>query len=172
LRSLRARWNLDEGPDDGEPARIARLLEGRLPYFYYEEGESGPVAARWCGQLAENAKALSHRAAFPEGSHNEIVGWERGGDGLPITVVHLRSERSAGGPADSAGAAIDVLRAGRDLPVVPIEPAGDGPLARVFAGIYLADFTSWFLALLRGVDPTPVRSIDDLKRRTAAGRER
>jgi glucose/mannose-6-phosphate isomerase len=40
-------------------------------------------------------------------------------------------------------------------------------LARIFSHIYLGDWTSFYLAILNGIDPTPVKSIDFLKRRLA-----
>jgi glucose/mannose-6-phosphate isomerase len=78
LAARREAWGFAAGAGEGEPARLAALLEGSLPFLYHGGGESEPVAARWSGQLAENAKMLSHRAAFPEANHNEIVGWSAG----------------------------------------------------------------------------------------------
>jgi glucose/mannose-6-phosphate isomerase len=47
---------------------------------------------------------------------------------------------------------------------------GSSPLARIFSGVYFADWVSYFLALRRGVDPIPVRSIEALKRELAEER--
>ena len=44
---------------------------------------------------------------------------------------------------------------------------GKNRLARLFSLIYLGDFVSYYLALLKGVDPTPVASLDYLKRELA-----
>jgi glucose/mannose-6-phosphate isomerase len=44
---------------------------------------------------------------------------------------------------------------------------GRSRLARTFSLLYMGDFTSYYLALLYGVDPTPVRMIDLLKERLA-----
>jgi len=43
------------------------------------------------------------------------------------------------------------------------------PLARVFSLVALGDHVSLYLALLRGVDPTPVEAIQRLKRRLGDG---
>jgi len=40
---------------------------------------------------------------------------------------------------------------------------GNGLLARMFSLVYLADWTSYYLAVLNRVDPTPVAVIDFLK---------
>ena len=40
---------------------------------------------------------------------------------------------------------------------------GSGLLAHVFSLILLGDYASVYLALMRGVDPTPIATIDRLK---------
>ena len=44
------------------------------------------------------------------------------------------------------------------------EQTGDGGLARMLSLICVGDFSSIYLAILRGVDPTPVLTIDRLKK--------
>jgi hypothetical protein len=45
---------------------------------------------------------------------------------------------------------------------------GAGRLERLTSIVQCCDFVSYYLALLAGADPTPVRSIDEFKRRLAA----
>ena len=53
---------------------------------------------------------------------------------------------------------------------VDLDP-GRGPrLARIAGHVMFGDYLSLYLALARGVDPTPVASIDDFKRRMAEGK--
>jgi glucose/mannose-6-phosphate isomerase len=44
---------------------------------------------------------------------------------------------------------------------------GESKLSRLLSLILLGDLVSWHLAIKRDVDPTPVRVIDELKRRLA-----
>ena len=46
---------------------------------------------------------------------------------------------------------------------------GTSLLARLFSLLYLGDWVSFYLAVLNGVDPTPVHRIDVLKKRLADG---
>ncbi|MFH1681251.1 MAG: bifunctional phosphoglucose/phosphomannose isomerase [Candidatus Eisenbacteria bacterium] len=168
LEDLRAEWNIGAAPGEGAPSRVARALHGSFPVLYHGGGEMAPVAARWCGQLAENSKTLSHRAAFPEANHNEIVGWERAPALPPIAVVALES----GGDRPTVRKGMECalrLVEGSARSVLRLEARGDRPVARILGGVYFGDFVSYFLALLNGVDPTPVRSIDQLKRELAHG---
>jgi len=52
--------------------------------------------------------------------------------------------------------------------VTEVWSRGESELARLLSLIYIGDFTSAYLALLNGVDPTPVRVIDRLKQELAA----
>jgi glucose/mannose-6-phosphate isomerase len=52
-----------------------------------------------------------------------------------------------------------------NIAVEEIWSQGEGLLARTFSLIYLGDFTSFYLAILNGEDPTPVKRIDYLKKR-------
>ena len=45
-----------------------------------------------------------------------------------------------------------------------VEARGDGDLARVLTAIYFGDWVSYYLAMLNGVRPSPVTSIQHLKR--------
>lgn len=170
LESLRRSWNLEGGPADSEPARVAVDLEETLPVVYHCGGETAPVATRWCGQLAENAKTFSHRAEFPELNHNEIVGWVHPEGTIDrIGLVVLESETAGMETRRGMEAALRLI-SGKARRVIRIPAAGKTPLSRIFGAVYLADFVSWFLAVRRGVDPTPVRAIDELKAALAGGR--
>ena len=46
-----------------------------------------------------------------------------------------------------------------------IDSQGEGKLAQMMSLIFLGDWTSYYLAMLNQVDPTPVKMIDYLKER-------
>jgi len=49
-----------------------------------------------------------------------------------------------------------------------VRDRGETLLSRMLGTLYLGDFVSVYLAVLRGVDPMPVRPIDELKKKLAA----
>ena len=51
--------------------------------------------------------------------------------------------------------------------VIRATTRGQGAVERVMSLVLLGDLVSLYLAVLRGIDPTPVRVIDDLKARLA-----
>jgi glucose/mannose-6-phosphate isomerase len=143
------------------PAKQAALrLLDRLPVVW-GSGQVGAVAAtRFRTQCNENAKVSVVSGALPEANHNDVMGLE-GGIGPGRELVLLRDEA---GEHDRDGRRIQaVLKAiGARDPLV--RSAGKGlDLARLARLTAFADFTSTYLGIARGVDPTPIRTLDEVK---------
>jgi glucose/mannose-6-phosphate isomerase len=51
--------------------------------------------------------------------------------------------------------------------IVEVSPKGKSQLAKMMYLMCLGDFTSCYLAVLRGIDPSPVDIITELKKRLA-----
>ncbi len=150
-----------EVPLAANPAkRAARRLVGRLPVVW-GSGQLGAVAAtRLRTQCNENAKVSAVSAPLPEANHNDIVGLT-GGLGAGRELVVMR-DVAGEHPWDGRrlAAALDAI--GATDPIVRL--AGDGPaLVRLARLTAFADFTSCYLAIARGVDPTPITTIDKVK---------
>jgi glucose/mannose-6-phosphate isomerase len=121
-----------------------------------------PAARRWKTQLNENAQVAAGWSELPEANHNEICGWERGGAAAPLAAVfledpdqHPRVRRRIALTAATAAAAGAVVER--------VEATGDSRLERLLGLVLLGDLVSVYLALLDGLDPTPVEAIERLK---------
>jgi glucose/mannose-6-phosphate isomerase len=164
-------------PAGRNPAkRAAARLAGKLPVAW-GTGALGAVAAtRFRAQCNENAKVSAIGTALPEADHNEVMALE-GGLGRDRELVVLRDEPGEH-PRDphrleAVLEAVGLDAAGawdadaRDAPV--LRRAGTGPaLARLARLVAFADYTSVYLALARGVDPTAIATIDRVKAGVAA----
>jgi len=153
-------------PTASNPAKQAALrLLDRLPVVW-GSGQVGAVAAtRFRTQGNENAKISVVSGALPEVSHNDVMGLE-GGLGPGRELVLLRDEA---GEHERDGRRIQAAcRAlGVDDPVLRL--AGDGPeLVRLARLTAFADFATTYLGIARGVDPTPIRTLDQVKAALAA----
>lgn len=147
--------------------RLAERLQGRIPVVYSSSPFLEPVAQRWKDQFNENAKTFAVWNTFPELNHNETVGW--GLDETLARSIHVIILRDRAEPVRLAQrvAITKDLAFRRAAGVDEIQSEGEGKLCRMLSTIAVGDMTSWYLALLRGVDPTPVPVIEDLKKRLA-----
>jgi len=157
LRGLRKR--ISPGAENNPAEEAAKRLKGTLPFIYAPRGLAG-AALRLKTQLNENSKVPAKVELFPELCHNEIVALRSLPS--PISFIFLRvgeEERRMGVRREFTA---ELLRGRR---VVELEGEGRGRLARLLTLVYLGDFLSFYLAVERGVDPTPVPEIEELKRR-------
>ncbi len=148
-------------------SRIAQRLAGRIPVIYSATPFLEPAAERWKDQFNENSKTFAVWNTFPELNHNETVGW--GMDDALARSIHVIILRDATeSPRLSQRVAITKeLAFARAAGVDEVRAQGQGKLARLLSTILVGDFVSWYLATLRGVDPTPVTVVEELKRRLA-----
>ncbi|CAN5634477.1 bifunctional phosphoglucose/phosphomannose isomerase [soil metagenome] len=161
-RARSEKWRHSE--KESEPRTIARSLLGTLPLFYHGGSAMEAASLRWRSQINENAKTLAYGHALPELNHNEIMGFEA----LPseiaqrIVVICLRDaddHRQVARRADVTRSLIEPrVAAWRDL-----KSEGGSRLSRILWAIQLGDFVSYYLAMEKGIDPTPVNTIQDLK---------
>jgi len=143
--------------------RVAQDLVGSVP-FVYAPRSIRSAATRWQTQINENAKMLCLSGEVPEMDHNQIVGWIDGERDRRNRPVVLRPRSESGMSAHILQTTIDLLAdSGLDPVVVDLE--GETALSSALQGVMVGDFVSYYLAVLKGVDPLPVPSITELKRR-------
>lgn len=149
---------------DANPAlRLAEQLHGRLGVLYSSTERFDAVNTRWRGQLAENGKTLAFGNVFPEMNHNELVGWKALTDLMRETqVVFLRDAGDHTRVRIRMDVTREVLRRYTDR-ITEVQSEGRSLLARMFSLVHLGDWTSYYVAILNGIDPTPVEVIDYLK---------
>ena len=163
LAELAARCAPDRPEADNPAKALARALVGRAVSVVGTAGTAAAIARRWKGQLHENAKTLAFDAVLPEMNHNEIVGYQALRDLHPrMAVVFL--DGLAGSPAVRARLPVtrQILEE-EGVATHVVAPEGRSTLARVLSLCALGDWTSLYLAVLAGVDPTPIEKIDRLK---------
>jgi len=152
-------------PADNPAKQLAIRLFDKMAVVYGSEGITGLAAFRWRCQLNENAKSCGKWNVLPELDHNEISGWQelkelsrrfrlillRDRDEHP--QIKKRFEATRGLIVDQFDGADE------------IESIGESKAARLLSLICLGDFASIYLALLNGIDPSPVERIESLKKR-------
>lgn len=121
------------------------------------------VALRFKQQFNENSKSPAKSEVFPEIDHNEIVGWETRGELTRwFSLIFIRDRNEANEIRSRIENTKNIVeQAG--LMTFEIEAEGQSRLAKMISTVVIGDFVSVYLAILREVDPTPVRNIDYLK---------
>jgi glucose/mannose-6-phosphate isomerase len=162
------------GPDAPTETNLAKQLAwtllDRLPVIE-ASGALAAAARRWKTQLNENGKSAAVVEDLPEATHNAIVGYAQ-----PevlhdhLFVVFLAGSSDHARNVRRAEASAELLRQAGIAHQQVTVPGADG-LAQAFAGAALGDYVSVYLALLYGLDPTPVEAILEVKRRLAGGDE-
>ena len=153
-------------PETENPAKqLARAWHERIPIIYGSSGLTEAVAHRWKTQINENAKQPAHWDLLPELHHNEIMGWE---SPLSKRFVYVLLRNPDEHPQVQKRFQITrELLEERDHTVLEFQGQGQGLLSRLLTLSYLGDWASFYLAILNGVDPTPVALIETMKRRLA-----
>jgi glucose/mannose-6-phosphate isomerase len=161
LGTLAGRLGPDVPRGSNDAKELAWQIGDRVPVIWGAEGIGEVAARRWKTQCNENAKIPAWASALPELDHNEVVGWTSPTGG-GFMVVALRHEGEHPDVAARFGLSLHLAR---EAGAATAEEwaAGRSNLARMFSLILMGDFTSAYVGLLRGVDPTPVHAIDRLK---------
>lgn len=153
-------------PTGINPAKqLAEAIGERVPVIWGAEGIGAVAAARWKTQCNENAKVPAFSAALPELDHNEVVGWSQD-RGHRFFLVVLRHEGEHPDVAARFPLSVEIAeRAG--VLSHEVWARGRSPLGRLLSLVSMGDHTATYLALARGVDPTPIDAIVRLKRALA-----
>lgn len=153
-------------PTDRNPAKQLgqRFADGTVPVVYGTQGPAAVAALRLACQLNENAKLPAFPAVIPELDHNAIVGWEGLSDLVGRAGLVWVRDPAGEHPRNSARVEVtEAVLAERFAWTDALTSVGSAPLARLASLLLAADLVSLYAALARGLDPTPVRSIDRLK---------
>ena len=146
--------------DKNEAKRVAAELFGKTPIIYAYKRQRA-IAHRFKSQLNENCKMRALEAELPELLHNEIVAWEKDFSEKDLVVL-VRWGLEKPWVKERFELLKEALMG--KAKILEIRPRGDSELSWVLSTIYLIDFSTFYLSILRKVDPVPVKSIDWFKR--------
>lgn len=139
--------------------RLAKKIKGKTPVIYSNTYFKS-VANIWKIKINENAKTPAFWNYFPELNHNEMVGFT-----LPQTdFFFLMLEDDKDHPQNKKrffAMKKMMKKQGMNSEIITIE--GRDLFEKVFSSLALGDWTSYYLALEYGIDPTPVDMVEEFK---------
>lgn len=150
--------NIDSIEQKGKT--LAEKLKGRTPVFYTST-KFKPVAMVWKIMVNENAKSPAFWNFFPELNHNEMNGFVTS-NGNFITVM-LRDDEDHPRNKKRFEVTAEILKDTSTESIILDFENGD-VFYKMFSSLLLGGFTSYYLALSYGIDPTPVDMVEKFKK--------
>ena len=152
---------------EGQGKELAKKIYQKIPIIYASK-QFREVGLIWKNSLNETAKILAISNYFPELNHNETVGFwrvnERQISNKELLVIILRDPEDHPRVLKQMEITRDIIKKeGVEVKVIDIQ--GKSKLEKLFSTVLLGFWTSYELAMDYGVDPTPVKTIEDFKRR-------
>lgn len=139
---------------------LAAALRDRVPIVYGPTEFAG-TARIWKIKFNENAKIQSFSNVFPELNHNEMVGFTR----LVMSPALLFLESRFMHPRIRRRMDVMEELLAPQMPVHRLAFTGDSPLFEMFESLLMADYTTYYLAQLYGIDPAPVEMVEAFKKK-------
>lgn len=154
-------WQAEVPTKDNPAKQLALELIGKS-VVVYGGPKMFPAANKFKIGLNENAKNVAWVNQYPEFNHNEFIGWSSHPTQKPYAVVEIRSELEHPRLQKRFEVSERLLSGSRPAPQV-IKPEGDTVLKQLLWASAFGDFTSIYVALLNGLNPTPVDLVERLK---------
>jgi len=159
LESTSKQINSNNLTEKNPSLSLANWILG-IPLIYYPLGLQA-AAIRFKNSLQENAKCHAFGEDVIEASHNDIVSWERQSIVQPILIQ---------GEDDfvKTKERWKILKEYFDTNKIDfweVNSVKGSILSKLTNLIYLLDYCSIYLAMINQIDPTPVKSLDFIKKR-------
>ena len=145
--------------ETNESLNIAKWING-IPLIYYPWGLQA-AAIRFKNSLQENAKMHALTEDVVEACHNGIVAWEKSSNVKPILIEgtddYIKTKER--------WKILKEYFKENEIEYREIHSVGRSILSKLICLIYLLDYSSIYLAVQRKIDPSPVNSIDYIKKK-------
>ena len=157
VEAAAAGWAEEVSVTDNPAKQLASELDGRAIVIYGGGILSG-MARRWKTQLNENAKVWAFFEALPEALHNSVEAFASLNGAAPMSLL-LRPWGCGVELERRFDIAAELLRVS-GAPCHVVHAPETSPLSQVLHLLTLGDYVSFYLATLRGVDPSPTPGIE------------
>ena len=150
--------------DNSLPMQIAEEIVGFIPVIYSSEFLSS-TGYRMKSQFNENAKLHAFHNTIPEMNHNEIIGWESYKEKQFQTKVIYLLDREFHPQNLKRFEVLKEMLTEQKVEVITLTSSEENKKVRIMDLIFLADWISFYAAVLRGFDPSEIDFIHRMKQR-------
>jgi glucose/mannose-6-phosphate isomerase len=138
---------------------LSKFIKGII-CIYYPAGLQA-AAIRYKNSLQENTKIHAMTEDVIESCHNGIVSWEKKSDVKPILIQgkndHIKTRER-----------FSILKEyfdNKNIDYRIVESVNGSILTKIINLSYLLDYSSIYASILNKTDPTPVKSIEEVKKK-------
>jgi len=160
LEEMKKQISVENMSEDNIAISLAKWISG-VPLIYYPWGLES-VAIRFKNSLQENSKNHVIIEDVIESCHNGVVAWEKKSDVNPIMIRgmddHFKTKEK-----------LEILKEyfhQNKIEYKEVVSVEGNILTKIINLIYLLDYVTIYKAVLDGTDPSPVKSIEYIKKRT------
>lgn len=149
---------------------LAQKIKDTVPLIYSSK-KYGVLSYILKIQMNENAKLHAFANTFPELNHNEMVGFTKqrtvNKEQQKFSILVLRAEDDDARIQKRMALTAEFIE-NKGYPVHTIDIEGQTIYNRVFNTILLGNWLSYYLAINKNIDPTPVDIVEDFKKKLAS----
>jgi len=142
---------------------LVQKLAGKIP-LVYASNKFKVLSRIWKIKFNENSKTLSFYNYFPELNHNEMVGFTDKEKAKNFHVLILRDKQDHPRNQKRMDLFSEIAKK-KGLETTSIDIKQGNLLFKIFSTLLLGDWASYYLALERGQDPTPVKMVEEFKKK-------
>lgn len=161
---VKKKIGMDVLRENNQSKQLAHFFRSRLPVVYGGGIYTG-VSHRWKTQLNENSKVWAQWEVLPEANHNAVVGYLMPQTVKELVFVVLLKPHNLSTEMSARYEVTCELMENQGVDNQTIEGYGESFLSQILTVSLIGDYASYYLALLQGIDPSPIPPIDFIKDR-------
>ena len=161
-RSLWKQKGIDFAEAENLALNTAERLVGFIPLIY-SSGNFEAIGYRLKCQFNENSKLHAFNNVIPELNHNEIVGWETFQDKQFNTKLITILDDDYHPQIQKRFEITQELAQRSKAEIITLSSGEKNIKVRIMDLIYLGDWITYYLSILRGFDPSEIDYIMELK---------
>lgn len=148
-----------------EALTLAEGFVGFIPLVYAVSEYTSAIGARYKGQFNENAKLHAFYGLLPELDHNEILGWDTfEPKQINLKLINIMDQDYHPQVKKRYEITSEIIKK-KGCEIVNIQSKEKTWKERLVDVIYLGDWLTYYLAVIRGINPTSIDNINYLKER-------
>lgn len=149
--------------EDNFAFNTAVALNGFIPVIYSVSDLTNSVGYRFKCQVNENAKLHAFFHEIPEMNHNEIIGWESFHEKQFHAKIVNFIDEIYHPQIQKRFSILSEIFAQSGVEIIYLKSNEENFKVRLLDLIYLGDWISYYLGVLRGFDPSEIDNIHTLK---------